>query len=60
MEIAADSGLRLAVFSAEPGTRSAEALDLLASWVATGDADAAQHADYTREHERMAWRAPAC
>jgi transcriptional regulator with XRE-family HTH domain len=36
MEIAADSGLRLAVFSAEPGSRSAEALDLLASWVATG------------------------
>jgi transcriptional regulator with XRE-family HTH domain len=34
MEISADSGLRLAVFSAEPGTRSAEALDLLASWVA--------------------------
>ena len=35
MELSADSGLRLAVFSAEPGTRSAEALDLLASWVAT-------------------------
>lgn len=34
MEISADSGLRLAVFSAEPGSRSAEALDLLASWVA--------------------------
>jgi transcriptional regulator with XRE-family HTH domain len=35
MELSADSGLRLAVFSAEPGTRSAEALDLLASWTAT-------------------------
>jgi hypothetical protein len=35
MEIAADSGLRLAVFSAEPGSRSAEARDLLASWAAT-------------------------
>jgi hypothetical protein len=35
MEIAADSGLRLAVFSAEPGSRSAEALDFLASWAAT-------------------------
>jgi transcriptional regulator with XRE-family HTH domain len=35
MELAADSGLRLAVFTAEPGTRSAEALDLLASWTAT-------------------------
>jgi hypothetical protein len=31
----ADSGLLLAVFSAEPGSRSAEALDLLASWTAT-------------------------
>jgi len=38
MEPAADSGLRLAVFSAEPGTRSAEALDLLASWTAAPDA----------------------
>jgi transcriptional regulator with XRE-family HTH domain len=44
MELAADSGLRLAVFSAEPGSRSAEALDLLASWVGTGHADAAQSA----------------
>ena len=35
MEIAADSGLRLAVFSAESGSRSAEALDLLASRAAT-------------------------
>ena len=38
MELAADSGLRLAVFSAEPGSRSADALDLLASWTATPDA----------------------
>jgi transcriptional regulator with XRE-family HTH domain len=38
MELAADSGLRLAVFSPEPGSRSAEALDLLASWTATPDA----------------------
>lgn len=37
MEVSADSGLRLAVFSAEPGTRSAEAVDLLASWIATPD-----------------------
>jgi transcriptional regulator with XRE-family HTH domain len=35
MELTADSGLRLAVFTAEPGTRSAEALELLASWSAT-------------------------
>jgi transcriptional regulator with XRE-family HTH domain len=38
MELSADSGLRLAIFSAEPGTRSAQALDLLASWTATPDA----------------------
>ena len=38
MELSADSGLRLAVFSAEPGTRSADALDLLASWTATLEA----------------------
>jgi hypothetical protein len=37
MEIAADAGLRLAVFTAEPGSRSAEALNLLASWAATPD-----------------------
>ena len=35
MELTADNGLLLAVFSAEPGSRSAEALDLLASWTAT-------------------------
>src|SRR4051812_16259711 len=35
MEVAADNGLRLAVFDAEPGSRSAEALNLLASWAAT-------------------------
>jgi hypothetical protein len=35
MQLSAESGLLLAVFSAEPGSRSAEALDLLASWIAT-------------------------
>jgi transcriptional regulator with XRE-family HTH domain len=38
MELPADRGLRLAVFTAEPGSRSAEALDLLASWAATPNA----------------------
>jgi len=37
MELAADTELRLAVFTAEPGTRSEEALNLLASWAATPD-----------------------
>jgi hypothetical protein len=35
MELAADTGLRLAIFTAEPGSRSEEALHLLASWAAT-------------------------
>jgi transcriptional regulator with XRE-family HTH domain len=37
MELAADAGLRLAIFTAEPGSRSDEALNLLASWAATPD-----------------------
>jgi hypothetical protein len=47
MELAADSGLRPAIFTAEPGSRSAEALDLLASWAAT-----AQHESTTRQASR--------
>jgi transcriptional regulator with XRE-family HTH domain len=35
MELAADTGLRLAIFTAEPGSRSEEAINLLASWAAT-------------------------
>jgi transcriptional regulator with XRE-family HTH domain len=41
MELAADSGLRLAVFHAEPGSPSQQALDLLASWAATPQPDPA-------------------
>jgi transcriptional regulator with XRE-family HTH domain len=37
MELSADSGLTVAVYSAEPGGRSEQALDLLASWTATPD-----------------------
>jgi transcriptional regulator with XRE-family HTH domain len=37
MELSADSGLTVAVYSAAPGSRSEEALDLLASWTATPD-----------------------
>jgi MmyB-like transcription regulator ligand binding domain len=43
MEFAADRALSVAVFSAEPGSRSQEALDLLASWTATGDAASSDH-----------------
>jgi transcriptional regulator with XRE-family HTH domain len=35
MELSADSGLTISTYSAEPGSRSQEALDLLASWSAT-------------------------
>ena len=35
MEIAADAGQFLTIWTAEPGSRSAEALTLLASWAAT-------------------------
>jgi transcriptional regulator with XRE-family HTH domain len=37
MDIAADDGLTVSIYSAEPGSRSHEALDLLASWTATRD-----------------------
>lgn len=35
MELSADTGLTISVYSAEPGSRSEQALDLLASWSAT-------------------------
>jgi hypothetical protein len=35
LDVSADDGLTIAAYSAEPGSRSAEALDLLASWTAT-------------------------
>jgi transcriptional regulator with XRE-family HTH domain len=42
MELSADNGLTVSVFSAEPGSRAQQALDLLASWTATpGDQSAA-------------------
>jgi len=37
MELAADTGLTISVYAAEPGSASAQALDLLASWTATPD-----------------------
>lgn len=36
MQLAADAGLMLFVYTAEPGSKSDEALNLLASWAATG------------------------
>lgn len=35
MELAADPGLAITIWTAEPGTKSAEALNLLGSWAAT-------------------------
>jgi transcriptional regulator with XRE-family HTH domain len=42
MELSADTGLTVAVYGAEPGSRSQEALDLLASWAATPEPTAAR------------------
>ena len=35
LDLAADAGLRLTAYVAEPGTPSAQAFSLLASWAAT-------------------------
>lgn len=35
IDVSADDGLTIGVYSAEPGSRSEEALELLASWTAT-------------------------
>jgi len=37
MELSADAGLTVSVYTAEPGSKSEEALNLLASWTATLD-----------------------
>jgi transcriptional regulator with XRE-family HTH domain len=39
IELAADPGLTIVAYTAEPGSTSAEAFGLLASWVATEEAD---------------------
>jgi hypothetical protein len=39
LELSADSCLALLTYTAEPGSKSAETLDLLASWTATVDED---------------------
>jgi hypothetical protein len=35
LDLAADTGLRISAYTAEPGTPSDDALKLLASWTAT-------------------------
>ncbi len=37
LELSADSGLAIVTYTAEPGSKSAEGLALLASWTATPD-----------------------
>jgi hypothetical protein len=37
LELRADAGLTLLTYTAEPGSKSEEALNLLASWTATLD-----------------------
>ena len=37
IELRADTGLTILTYTAEPGSRSEEALNLLASWTATLD-----------------------
>jgi transcriptional regulator with XRE-family HTH domain len=54
MEIVADPGLAMFVYTAEPGSRSADALNLLASWTATTDEEApdADHEEQSRHGRR--------
>ena len=53
MDLAADSGLSLVVYAAEPGSTSQDGLNLLASWAATLDqTEAAQDAPET-EHRGL-------
>ena len=55
MELVADPGLTMFVYTAEPGSKSEEALNLLASWTATLDEEGS-HADH-EERDRHGTRA---
>ena len=48
MELVADPGLTIFIYTTEPGSKSAQALDLLASWTATPDEVAVAEADQER------------
>jgi transcriptional regulator with XRE-family HTH domain len=48
MELVADPGLTLFVYTAEPGSKSEQALNLLASWTATSDEETI-HADHEEQ-----------
>ncbi len=47
MDVSADDGLTISVYSAEPGSRSEQALDLLGSWSATTALEPASTTDPT-------------
>jgi transcriptional regulator with XRE-family HTH domain len=49
MELVADPGLTMFVYTAEPGSKSEEALNLLGSWTATLDQEE-DHADHEEQH----------
>jgi hypothetical protein len=48
MELVADPGLTMFVYTAEPGSKSEQALNLLASWTATPDEETAD-ADHEKQ-----------
>jgi transcriptional regulator with XRE-family HTH domain len=52
MELPADDGLTISVYSADPGSRSREALDLLTSWIVTTD----EQPDHASHEARRAGR----
>jgi hypothetical protein len=47
MELVADPGLTMFVYTAEPGSKSEQSLNLLASWTATPDEETI-HADHEK------------
>jgi hypothetical protein len=55
MELVADPGLTMFVYTAEPGSKSEEALNLLGSWTATLDQeeDYADHEEQHRDRRRF-------
>jgi transcriptional regulator with XRE-family HTH domain len=48
MELVADPGLTMFVYTADPGSKSEQALNLLASWAATPDQEST-HADHEKQ-----------
>jgi len=49
MELSPDTGLTMFAYTADPGSKSQESLNLLASWAATLDAEAQARATQGRQ-----------